>query len=357
MSVWQIAAGDGGRDYSELCIKHDVMMMGPGDPGDFRDKRSDYSRLTGQRRGAINSLCYEMQTNDVVLLRRGYRIVAIGVVPENQYAWDGRFDDVYGWDLQHIQRVCWQENLAHDLAAIQKSQELFNGRKQIVTFPRVHDAGILKHISAIAGRCLVRELRDLPAEPGKELSEEDVGEGLFSYGLSQKSVEAVLSAFHRQRRLLNWYRQHGEASSRPTEHEVVAHMVLPMLLALGWSEQLLAVEWKKVDLAAFRTTPTTAEECVMLCEAKGMWDGLQGTLQQAQDYVTKLILKSCRRILLTQGGRFYVYTREGAGKWSQVPSGYFNVDRLRSQYVIPAKTAAIATIMSLTPQSVFGVSS
>src|SRR5256885_6463148 len=43
-------------------------------------------------------------------------------------------------------------------------------------------------------------------------------------------------------RLLSWYAQFGGDSGRPTEHEVVAHMVLPLLLALGWSEQLVAVE-------------------------------------------------------------------------------------------------------------------
>ncbi len=69
---------------------------------------------------------------------------------------------------------------------------------------------------------------------------------------------------------LGWYREYGHASARPDEHEVVAHMVLPLLLALGWSEQLLAVEWHKVDLAGFWGTPTIPENCVLMCEAKGV---------------------------------------------------------------------------------------
>ena len=36
--------------------------------------------------------------------------------------------------------------------------------------------------------------------------------------------------------------------------------MLPLLLALGWSEQLLAVEWKKIDLAAFWGDADNLEE-------------------------------------------------------------------------------------------------
>ena len=58
----------------------------------------------------------------------------------------------------------------------------------------------------------------------------------------------------------------------------MAHIILPLLLALGWSEQLLAVEWQKIDLAAFGSTPTTAKTCVLVCEAEGLGHGLQDVL-------------------------------------------------------------------------------
>jgi len=357
MTVWQIGAGDWGRDYSQLCIDHDVMIMGPGATGDFRRDDSDYTSLSGQRRGAIRSFCYDAEPGDIVLLRRGHRVAAIGIIAENRYAWDRRFDDVYGWDLQHSQRVCWQDQLSQQLDALQVSEGLFSSRKQIPTFTRVGDDRVLKPIEPLMSQCQVRDFKPLPSEPDPELSPEKLGEGLFSLGLSQGSVESLLGAIHRQCRLLKWYAEHGRASVRPTEHEVVAYMVLPMLLALGWSEQLLAVEWNKVDLAAFRRTPTTAEGCVLLCEAKGMWDGLQGALGQAENYAEKLGLRACEKIVLTQGGRFYVYVRDASGGWRSDPVGYVNVEKLRSRYVVPPDTNAIDTLMSLTPQQVFGRSS
>lgn len=62
-----------------------------------------------------------------------------------------------------------------------------------------------------------------------------------------------------------------------------------MLLALGWSEHLLAVEWQRIDLAAFRATPTTNETCVLVCEGKGPWRGLADDFEQAKGYVDKSI--------------------------------------------------------------------
>lgn len=35
MKVWQIAAGDEGRDYSGLFLEYDLMSVGPSYPGSF----------------------------------------------------------------------------------------------------------------------------------------------------------------------------------------------------------------------------------------------------------------------------------------------------------------------------------
>ena len=33
--VWQIAAGETGRDYTKLFLDYDLMFMGPGNPGAY----------------------------------------------------------------------------------------------------------------------------------------------------------------------------------------------------------------------------------------------------------------------------------------------------------------------------------
>jgi hypothetical protein len=43
-NVWQVAAGDNTRKFTCICLRYDVMMIGPGDLGPFDEKR--YAHLT-----------------------------------------------------------------------------------------------------------------------------------------------------------------------------------------------------------------------------------------------------------------------------------------------------------------------
>ncbi|MCK4373692.1 MAG: hypothetical protein KAX19_00145, partial [Candidatus Brocadiae bacterium] len=200
--------------------------------------------------------------------------------------------------------------------------------------------------------CEERELRDLPPCPPEPLSLEEAGTLLFAKGLPNEWVDRTIVAIQRQRRLADWYRTLDRETARPKEHEVVAHMILPLLLALGWSEQLLAVEWHRIDLAGFAETPTTEETCVLVCEAKGLGHGLQDILEQAVDYVKRLKLDRCKKILLTDGQRLYLYQRAGDG-WGSVPAGYINIHKIRTEHIAPANTNAIDTIIALTPTGAY----
>ena len=353
MRVWQVAAGDPGRDYSKLFLDHDVMLLGPGAPGDIRDAASTYDGWSAAKVGAIRDFCHKVEPGDYVIMRVGRRVVGLGVVPEADYCWDDRFDDIHGWDLQHMRRVCWAEGVADRLEGLQRQAGFFSGRRSM--FSRFRQPKMIEKLRPLLEQCQVRPLKPLPDAIGPALEDDEAGQLLFSHGLPQGSVDALLTSIGRQRRLLRWYKQHGQEAGRPTEHEVVAYMVLPMLLALGWSEQLLAVEWKSIDLAAFDRTPTTASACAMVCEAKGMQAGLQGrAYAQARQYVKTRKLTGCRHILLTQGERFYLYERDDEGVWQPEPRGYLNLTKLRANCILPRNTNAIDTLMALTPQGVFG---
>jgi hypothetical protein len=359
MSVWQVASGDVGRDYSRLFLQHDVMFLGPGrygpyDPVVYRNVVAS-GEFTGQKIGSIERFAQGVKPGDHVLLRRGRTVIAIGMVPDDPaggYRHDERFDDVYGWDLQHSQRVVWQDHLGTALAALQQTGKLFGQRKQVPTFTAVEDPIVVGPVQPLLSQCSSRPLKELPLPPPRPLSLEELGAALFSRGLANDAVDKVQRAVERQRRLLAWYYAHGAESNRPDEHEVVSHMILPLLLALGWSEQLLAVEWGKVDLAGFWSTPTTAERCVLVCEAKRMGHGLQDVRAQAMAYVAKHALNGCRTMLLTQGARFYLYHRSPGGEWPEEPDGYLNVEKIRTEHLAPAGTNAIDAFIALTPAGV-----
>ena len=46
--VWQIAAGETGRDYTKLFLDYDLMFMGPGNPGAYY--KHSYDALVEQKK-------------------------------------------------------------------------------------------------------------------------------------------------------------------------------------------------------------------------------------------------------------------------------------------------------------------
>lgn len=352
MNIWQVSAGDGRRDFSNLFLKYDLMLAGPGRFGPY--SKESYNQViqqglyTARKIGFLRSFVEDPQVGDIVLLRDRSDFKAIGQVAKESYFHDETFDDIYGWDLQHVRRVFWQEHLTDDLRKLKLS---FGTGKQASMFSGVNKNHISKSIQPLLEKFENRKLKPLPSEVGKILDLEELGEELFSRGLPNNSVDQLIKAIERQRRLIQWYKLHGKDSDRPTEHEIVAHMVLPLLLALGWSEQLLAIEWKRVDLAVFTEAPTVSKYCCLVCEAKRFGHGLQNVFKQAAKYVKNHKLNNCEKILLTQGKILYLYEKSGLD-WNDKPVGYLNIDKIRTNYLIPEGTNAVDTIMALTPSGI-----
>ena len=355
MKVWQIASGEEGRRYTDLFLEYDVMFRGPGIYGPYdKTKYSEVVRrkeFTSQHIGQLRRFCTEVEPGDIVLLRQGNRVLSLGVVEKRGYQWDERFEDIYGWDLQHSHRVIWQNQLANDLKAIESKHRAFAHMRSIPTFTQVWDEKVLVLMRPLFDRIAERALKPLPQEPSKPLTSEELRERLFLKGVSYDAVGRVATALEKLRGLVGWYSTGKAGPRRPTEHEVRAHGVLPLLLALGWSEQLLAVEWRNIDIAVFNGTPTDERTCKLVCEAKTPGHGLQNVPQQAMGYVAKKKLSACDKILVTNGQRFYLYRRKGE-EWNQEPSGYLNIFKIRESHVHPRNTDAVQTLVDLAPMSI-----
>lgn len=353
-TVWQVAAGESNRNYTDLFIDCDVMLLGPGRYGAYNEethKKMVEIGWTEKKVGCIRKFAEEVKHGDIVLLRNTKKVVSIGLVANEEYSHNDCFRDVLGWDLQHTRRVIWDQHLSGKLEQIQKDKELFWKQNQTPMFTRVNDESVIERVRYLFKDIKQRKLKDMPSNISLQLSLDELGEELFSEGLPNESVEKFIDAVKRQRRLIKWYVEYGKESKRPQEHEVVAHMILPLLLALGWSEQLLAIEWNKIDLAAFWGTPTTNDKCCLVCEAKGLGMGLQKAFSQAKDYTKKHNLDKCKKILLTDGHLLYVHEKIN-GCWSEQPSGYLNIRNICKNYVFPTGTDAIKTIIALTPAGI-----
>jgi hypothetical protein len=351
--VWQIACGNKGRRYDDLFIAHDIMLIGPGRLGEYNKPKYEAAVADGvikkSRADMIKAFAADAQPGDVILARSGYRVVAIGYLVE-YYEHNQNFDDIDGWDLEHTRRVLWQDHLTGQLSELQAESDLFADRKQIPTFTRVGTRSMLDRVEPMANAFRGRPLRELPPRVPWAMSPEAIKNALFREGLGFDAVQQVERTINKLAGLLEFYRHNGQRD-RPSEHEIVAHVTVPILLALGWSEQLLAVEWHKVDLAVFSGTPTTKDNCVLLCEAKGANSPTGRVVEQAARYWQQLALNNCRKLLVAAGGRLYLYRRAGEG-WESSPSGYVNLLKIRRRHLLPANTDAIETLMALTPSHV-----
>ena len=188
----------------------------------------------------------------------------------------------------------------------------------------------------------------MPTIDASIYTDEKLGVELFQAGISNKNVSDILVALQQAERLLAWY---PRSRRRPSENEIVSHIILPLFLGLGWSHQQVAVEWNNVDMAFFKKTPTTEENCIMVLEAKGWGNPLSDVLRQPKRYVQSLKLKNVKHILTTDGENLLVYEKSG-DEWISNPTGYINVKTLQKQYVVPKNTSLVDTLVSLQPSAV-----
>lgn len=345
MNVWQIAVGESGRDYREIFFDYDIMIIGPSRFGDALS-----NSYTG-RFSKIHSFAHNPEPGDRVIMRLGKEILGVGQIPsgnENQYSFDMTFNCVYGWDLCHYRRVIWAEDYS-----LGKLATAYKNIGLMTAFTQVHIQNIVEMVRKIDESVFQRKLKKKPDVDTSVYSEEKLGVELFRAGISNKNIEDIVIALKQAGRLFSLY-DFGLCGRKPTEYEIVSHMILPLFLGLGWSHQQIAVEWNRADMAFFKKMPTTPDNCVMILEAKGLGNPLGGVLKQPVGYVRELGLKDIKYILVTDGANLFVYSKPKDGQWSENlnPVSYLCIHSLQKEYILPKKTSSIDTLVRLQPSAV-----
>ena len=165
-----------------------------------------------------------------------------------------------------------------------------------------------------------------------EVSVDDVSEYLFGKGVANASISNLLNEIGEFIRIANWY-DHEE--QKPSESETVNYLVVPLLRALGWTPQRMAIEWNKIDIALFSSLPRKEDFLSVVVEAKKMRASCLSAFSQAKDYA--LDSNGCGRIIVTNGLRYGVFTRDTdktQGKKDFSLFAYMNLTRLRREYPI-----------------------
>ncbi|MEM3086212.1 MAG: hypothetical protein QXT68_03620 [Halobacteria archaeon] len=274
-----------------------------------------------------------MDIGDAILLRSGQtRVLAVGLVASG-YQYLEQFDDVNGWDLRHGRRVRW----------FKLPKEYDFGRPVFGANPsrlsRIQDAEIRGYVS----RIIQSPPQDwqtsrLPELPPVEPQLERVPERLAPVVAEAQDLAPL-------------FFQNGEKfGDLPAEDEIIVHLVVPFLKALGWRTEQIAVQWRDIDVALFSKLPRTPENCRFVVEAKRVGSALEVALGQAKDYVERLLpnadfvrtgpgpegIKIVPRdpvrlpdILLTDGFRYRLY----ASGENYRPVAYANLERLKQSSV------------------------
>jgi hypothetical protein len=300
-AAWQISGGPASRSYAEVLLKHGVALIGPGDPGPWTPERED-REFEG---GFVRRFASEIADGDVVVLRAGIAAVAAVGLVAGEYQYLDAFDDVNGWDLQHARRVRWCRLPQEHVFA----SNVFGANP-----PRCSRVGT-EEVLDFAERFLHSppthwQTAPLPGLPAEESRLDEVPPSLA--GLVAQAAD-----------LVPLFQDRDGFGELPSEDELIAHFVVPLLRALGWPPERIAVQWRRIDVAVFRSLPRTPESCHLVIEAKRLGAGVEGALKQAQGYVATLGVPC--DVVVTDGIRYRMYA--GARGFERV--AYANLARLK----------------------------
>ena len=308
---WQVAAGSEGRDYAKYFLKYGMAFVG----GNTQE-------------ATMNNV----SKGDIIILKNGlYEIKAVGEIVEREgkhkdngdKAWLQDFD---GWWLPAYCYVDWRkpeeprktEGLTR--ATIQEVHQ--EKHKQIAD--EIIKLPIIKH--------------DIEPPETHKVEDDKILQFLVNEGLRVSLAEELTNTFARIRLLADYYYKQDWSDIR--EHETRTFLVIPLLLALGWAEQQIKIEYPnkygKIDVTCFsRAYRRKDEECILIIETKGFSSGLDYAPEQAHRYAE--VFPSCKVVLVSNGYCYKTYVRPESGSFNTYPSAYLNLLKPKDRYPLDPK--------------------
>lgn len=306
--IWQVGCGDANRPYEQFFFDRGVALLGPGTAGRWSESEPAY-----EGRSDIRDFARTAEPGDLVVAKRGLR-QALGVGVLGEYDHSESFEGVggWGWDLQHYRRVNW----------LWKEPHLFE-----------QTAFIQGRWSRCHKQC-VRQWIDLVLGPEPDLEPPGASEPLPP---AEKSLDLASIENKPLRKVVleaRWWQESissGDLGDTPSESELLAHLTIPLLLALGWKSQQIAVGWKWTDLALFDPYPRVPLNCRIVVEGKRVHQGLFWAAHQAKGYVERNDLSESK-VLTTDGIHYRLHHPpdygEGSALWANLAWPKESADRL-----------------------------
>jgi hypothetical protein len=298
MKVWQIGGGSSERDYSAFFLNYGVGLIGDGGiwPGQY---------LKGRANSHIRQFAEDVKVGDIIVLRIGRSLVKCVGIVASDYMHCDVFEDVDGWELQHARRVRWHKLIdPYDFG-----KPVFGPRPS--RFSGVDNIKVIDYARrVISSPPSDWQNQNLPDLPPQEPFLDPVPSEISSI---VAEATDIVPRFWMPGKFGDW----------PTEDELVAHFTIPLLKALGWSTERIAVKWRRVDISLFDKLPRLPENCQLIIEAKRFDTGFDSALKQAKGYLKALGIE--RDILVTDGIRYRLYSITNNFQ----PKAYANLSRLK----------------------------
>ncbi len=310
MKIWQIAAGDSSRDYSDVFLKFGVVLVGPGSEGNYFLNKDAYNNPNNwSYRAFIKTFSEEIKIGDLVVLKRPYgydwEIIAVGEIISD-YIFSTIFSDVDGWDLQHSRKIEWKIPSILTVISSLKRGTLsgVNNQNSINSINQVWSTGTEVIPTSIGSEA-------------EEISVDQLIDSLIIEGLSSQNAEVITNTIWRLRRVAKWYRSHGADVG---EHEIRTFLIVPLLTSLGWAEQKVKIEWNSIDITLFDTPYSKTSKPLVIIESKRLGDGLRYAPDQAIRY--SKTYPECNRFVVSDGIRYKLYYKKNE-QWNY--SAYMNL--------------------------------
>jgi len=339
---WQIAAGDTDRNYAEICLKHNVVIMGPGYCGDWLRVGENGESLakenllkrgiTSRKISTIERFVSSVMPGDLVVLRIGRSEVhGVGVVL-SEYQYNELFADVDGWNLSHVHQVNWIWAKPDGTPKFFKDALNFGDTTQKIEPSNKKTKELFDWVNTLPEPDHVEVV---PLQlPGASIKPRDISNKLFDYGMASGSLSSLEDQIRDLGSLALWYKNYCKS---PSESETVAHLVVPLLLSLGWTPQRISLEYYqkgvgRADLALFANGNRSDYEPVAMIEAKKFGNSCLTAEEQVRKYAEGM--SYVRRLVVTDGIRYGIFVREDNNPFPVTPNAYLNLTDLRDNYPV-----------------------
>lgn len=339
-TLWQIGSGDGTRDYSNICLKYGVAILGPGNPGSAKNETIQTKQYYKDNPNVTNwgKKLLEVKKGDYILLRKGLStILAVGKVIE-EYNYSMLFSDVLGWDLQHFVQVEWFVP-KYPIKLIGKPLMRATLSRVGINNKIVRDSIDKEGFNLYSDKKIELEKLTLP----KQIKIDDLNNSLIDSGIRIQDAYNITSTIEKVIRLAKWYMDNDPDA---LEYEIRTFLVAPLMISLGWSEQKMKLEYNKIDLAVFKKTFNGDYKTnpYIIFETKSFYDGLTYAGVQVKNYAKKY--PKCELLVTTNGFRYKLF-KKNSGVYNEF--GYFNLFDLREKHYLDNQIlGSVESILSLS---------